>query len=117
MTCMKCGREIPEDAAFCGECLEGMEKYPVKPGTAVNLPPRKEQPILRKASKRRSLPPEDQVRILRRRVRVLAAVVLLLLGFMCFLIEPAAEHYFEEHLKPGQNYSVMPHSTNSTKGA
>ncbi len=116
MTCMKCGREIPEDTAFCGECLEGMEKYPVKPGTAVNLPPRKEQSVLRKTPKRRILAPEEQIKILRGRVRVLAAVVLFLLGVLCFLIKPAVDHYYEEHLKPGQNYSVMPHSTNSTKG-
>ena len=40
MNCVKCGREIPEDQVFCEICLTEMENYPVKPGTAVHIPPR-----------------------------------------------------------------------------
>ena len=38
---MKCGLEIPDGQVFCDGCLEMMDKYPVKPGTPVNILPRK----------------------------------------------------------------------------
>lgn len=41
MQCMKCGVEVPEGQVFCDGCLEVMDKYPVKPGTPVNILPRK----------------------------------------------------------------------------
>ena len=41
MQCMKCGLEIPDTQVFCDGCLEMMDKYPVKPGTPVNILPRK----------------------------------------------------------------------------
>ena len=39
MYCMKCGKEIGEDRVFCDDCLEVMSKYPVRPGTPIQLPP------------------------------------------------------------------------------
>lgn len=36
MTCLKCGRETEQ--TFCEECLRVMDKYPIKPGTIVQLP-------------------------------------------------------------------------------
>ena len=39
MHCMKCGREIKGDGVFCGECLTVMGRYPVKPDTALYIPP------------------------------------------------------------------------------
>ena len=44
MNCLKCGREIDAKDVFCPMCLEDMEKYPVKPGTAVHIPARKDEP-------------------------------------------------------------------------
>ena len=38
--CLKCRREIAEGQVFCDDCLAQMKKYPVKPGTPVNLPKR-----------------------------------------------------------------------------
>lgn len=38
LNCLKCGREIEEGQVFCNDCLVQMAKYPVKPGTAVQLP-------------------------------------------------------------------------------
>lgn len=40
LNCLKCGREIEEGQVFCNDCLVQMAKYPVKPGTAVQLPSR-----------------------------------------------------------------------------
>lgn len=42
--CLKCGKQAAEHNAFCDECLEVMQKYPIKPGTAFQIlkrPPRK----------------------------------------------------------------------------
>lgn len=50
MACLKCGKKTAEQQTFCDECLAVMEKYPVKPGTAIHLPrrdsanPEKKQP-------------------------------------------------------------------------
>ena len=40
MYCMKCGKEVKENQVFCDACLVIMEKYPVKPGTHIQLPHR-----------------------------------------------------------------------------
>lgn len=40
MNCIRCGREIEAEQVFCAECLEDMERHPVKPGTPIQLPVR-----------------------------------------------------------------------------
>ena len=77
MNCLKCGREIDEGQVFCGDCLLDMQKYPVKPGAAVLLPPQaKEEPSQKGPPRRRGKPtPDDQIRSLRIRVRGLAALL------------------------------------------
>jgi hypothetical protein len=56
---MKCGREIDESQVFCTECLDEMERYPVKPGTVVQLPVRPKEIPVRKTTRRRpQLSPE-----------------------------------------------------------
>lgn len=42
--CLKCGKKTEERSVFCSECLEVMERYPVKPGTIVHLPRRQPLP-------------------------------------------------------------------------
>ena len=37
MDCLRCGKKTAEKQSFCEECLAVMEKYPVKPGTAIHL--------------------------------------------------------------------------------
>lgn len=80
MTCMKCGRKIPAGQVFCDGCLEVMEKYPIKPDTAVQLPRRSTQPVQKKQPPRRKqLTPEEQVPLLRRTCRRLMLCVIVLL--------------------------------------
>ena len=40
MDCLKCGKETEEKNVFCADCLAVMARYPVKPGTPVQLPRR-----------------------------------------------------------------------------
>ena len=107
MGCMKCGRDIIEGQVFCSECLEKMERYPVKPGTPVHLPNRrKEAP--KKAPTRRKLSPEEQISRLRRLNRTLSFLLALSLIVSIFLGYIAVLHLMEEEkYAPGQNYTSI----------
>lgn len=106
MACLKCGRDTEAGQVFCETCLEIMEYYPVKPGTTVQLPKRPLNPP-RKAVKRRAPSPEDQIRVLKQRVRILAVCLLVALLIAGLLAVPAYEHLFVQHFRPGQNYSTV----------
>ncbi len=78
---MKCGRELKETRIFCPECLEVMAKYPVKPGTPIQLPNHPQVPAAPvKHSRRKLRKPEEQILRLRSTIRwlVLALAVALL---------------------------------------
>lgn len=106
MACMKCGRDTQDGQVFCETCLELMEWYPVKPGTAVQLPKRQDTPV-RKNIKRRGPTPEDQIKRLRRVIRVLSILLVLMTILVGLTILPAYEHFMEDHFRPGQNYSTV----------
>ncbi len=106
MNCMKCGRELSGDGVFCPDCLAEMEKYPVKPGTVVQIPSRPAVSPARKPVKR-TLSPEEQVRALNRRIRRLwgalifsGLVTLAAIGLAIYGLQDE-----ELHFLPGQNYS------------
>lgn len=108
MNCMKCGREIEQGQVFCQECLLDMEKYPVKPGTAVQLPRRRETTVVKKTRRRANLSLEEQVKLLKKRVRLLTISAILLLALVAALLYPAVSYMLEaEHILPGQNYSAV----------
>lgn len=109
MHCMKCGRETSEERAFCDECLAGMAKYPVKPGTAVQLPRRRDLSSVRRTlPRRKTLTPEEQIRKLRKSQRTLFIMWLVTFVLFCALLYPAVSYILEgEHFRPGQNYSLI----------
>lgn len=106
MTCLKCGRET--DQTFCDLCRAEMEKYPVKPGTIVQLPKDRAAFGKRQQPRRQSVPPEVRItaqrltiRRLRRAVAVLLTLVILL-GLAIFRV------LRNTNARPtGQNYSTM----------
>lgn len=106
MNCMKCGREIPEDDVFCAECLADMEKYPVKSGTVVFIPNRTAQTAVKRVQKR-VLPPEEQIRLLNRRIRRLWGALILsgLLTAAAIGLAVYGLHDEEIQFLPGQNYT------------
>ena len=116
MNCMKCGREIESGQVFCPECLAEMEKYPVKPGIAIQLPKQREAPMFKKtAPRRRVLTPEEQIKRLRRCVRILTALLAACLIAMGLLLYPMVSQLWEDSKpKPGQNYSSVTDSTGET---
>ena len=107
MNCLKCGRELEMEQVFCDDCLLEMEKYPVKPGTVVQLPHRRETTNVRKSQFRRkaNLPLEDQVKSLRFRVRLLTILLAVVSILLILLSYPAIKEILDEDYLPGQNYT------------
>ena len=117
MNCMKCGREIDEPQVFCPDCLAEMEKYPVKPGTVVQLPYRPTYQTVKKLSQRRkpALSLEDQVKYLRRWVWALVMALVLAISLLAGMVYMTWKQQTEKVERlPGQNYSSATSATNST---
>ena len=108
MKCMKCGRDVEPGQVFCPECLKGMEDYPVNPNVTVRIPRRPEPVQNRKASRRRNVSEEEQIRILKKRVRILVWVLVAAVVAIVVLSIPAVQYLLKETISslPGQNYSV-----------
>ena len=114
MNCMKCGQEIDEGQVFCASCLEEMGKYPVKPGTVVQLPRQKPVPVAKKVyTKRRQAPTAEELLVKqKRRFRMLLLAWLLTLALLIALAFPTIRDLLmEEKLLPGQNYTTITSTT------
>lgn len=110
MNCLKCGRKVDEGQVFCTDCLVQMEKYPVKPGTAVVLPSRNESLPARKSSLRFHPGPshEEQLQYLKRRVhRLTLSLAILLLLFAALAFYAGYLLHAQSQPRPGQNYSSV----------
>ena len=110
MNCMKCGRETADDQVFCAGCLEEMERYPVKPGTVVHIPSRGAEEEVRKVSHRKKPLPSVSEQMIRLRkklfwTRIILAVMLLLLGVMCFAVGRVMIEWDAREVI-GQNYTI-----------
>lgn len=117
MSCMKCGRDIEEGQVFCAGCLDIMAKYPVKPGTAVQLHHRKDLAPVRKMATKRKQPasPEDQIRKLKKCILSLVILWLITLALLALTIYPTVEYFSGKHfLLPGQNYTTVTSSDTTT---
>lgn len=106
MYCLKCGRDTENEHVFCDNCLEIMDRYPVKPGTAVHLPHRKDA-AGKKPSRKRTVSPEEQIAGLKktlRRSRICALVLFLALSLVAVLLV----RQFANGDVPaiGQNYTI-----------
>lgn len=112
MKCMRCGRDIEAGQVFCPECLENMSRHPVAPGTPIRIP-RRPDPQLKRAARRKVVPEEEQIRILKKRLRIMAWVLAVTLVLLIALSIPTAVHFAREHnvFLPGQNYSSASGST------
>ena len=106
MGCMKCGKETGQNQVFCDDCLAEMEKYPVKPGTVVQIPNR---PAKKQTHHRRvAVAPEEQIKRLTNRVHRLMLVVIitsaLAILFALLTFDILEKSSMQKLL--GQNYSV-----------
>lgn len=109
MYCLKCGKEVYEDQVFCSDCLSVMEKYPVKPGTAILLPKRREgNTVSRPAPRRKVLTTEEQIQKLRRNIRNLVILWVVTFLMLCAMSVPGIAYLMDQqHFGLGQNYSVI----------
>lgn len=110
MNCMKCGVEIDDGAVFCPRCLADMEKYPVSPGTPIQIPRRPVQEALKKAPARsRTLSPEERLKRLQQVVKwltliLISALILLGLSISLILEDKGAD---DRQDAIGQNYNTV----------
>ena len=115
MNCMKCGRETQEGNVFCQECLTEMEKYPVRPGTVVQLSRRRETVLPKKVVKRHVPTPEEQIKFLRKWAIIASVLVALCVAIIALMFEPTMHYVMDDHYEIGQNYSsVSPTTTPPT---
>ena len=109
MNCLRCGKETQNEQVFCDSCLEDMEKYPVKPGTAVQLPSRQAAESAKKqTSRKRSQKPEEQFLQMRKLIRWLTVIIAALSLLLCITAGMLA--YLLSNQQPsrpaGRNYTT-----------
>jgi len=108
MNCMKCGREIRDDMAFCPKCLERMDKNPVKPNVVVQLPLRRETPVKKAPPRKKVLSPEDQIQRLKKKNRWLTALLcfFLVCTLLLFSLTIGFFRQLDVQKMLGQNYTT-----------
>lgn len=107
MNCLKCGRELEGNDVFCPECLEDMERHPVRINTAVHIP---QQPAKKFGAHRRAgMSAEEQVKRLRRTNQQLKLVLILVIAVAIFFALLAFDVVERSHVNDlwGQNYSIV----------
>ena len=122
MKCMRCGRDTTDQQVFCDDCLADMVRHPVKPDVAVYLPSRRPAEPQRKQIRHRKkdLSAEELVPILRSRIWILSAAVVIL---MLMLGAAAAGVWFannpttdEKIPNIGQNYQTVENNNETPSG-
>ena len=107
MKCMRCSKDTKDSQVFCPECLAVMEQYPVNPNVTVRLPRRSDPQFARKPVRRKLPTEEEQIRSLKKRIRVLSWLLAIALAAVIALSIPTVYHLIEDTATflPGQNYS------------
>ena len=112
MKCLRCGRETEGEQIFCDHCLESMEAYPVKPGTAIQLPRRAAEPSVkknRKHRKKRKLSPEEKLqrsqKVIRRMTISIVVLALALTASIVMLIREISIADVRNMI--GKNYTIQ----------
>lgn len=107
MNCIKCGQETQNENAFCLDCLMEMEKYPVRPGTVVLLPRRRETSIVKKMPKRHVPTAEEQIQFLRKCIMILSVALAVCIVAIVLMFKPTMHYVLDQHVEIGQNYSSV----------
>ena len=76
--CLKCGEKLDDDFKFCDDCLRSMDKYPVKPGTVIQLHRREVVKPQKKATKtKRHTDAEEQIIFLKKALRAMSVLLVI----------------------------------------
>ena len=108
MYCMKCGREVGEDQAFCDKCLKAMDKHPVNPDIVVKLPQRTDAPAKKHLPRKKPLTQDEVILRLKQKTQRLTAAVCLLLALVVLLTFLSIDFFRQLDVQKflGQNYST-----------
>lgn len=108
MGCLKCGKENKRDQVFCPECLQIMERYPIKPGTAIHLPHRQTGPVEKKSEPIQSISDSERIVQLRRIIRWLCATISVVTLLLCLLAALLLHNLTAQSGRPtiGRNYTT-----------
>lgn len=109
MYCMKCGKEIKENQVFCDACLVIMDKYPVKPGTHIQIPQRPQSTANKPVARKKSYTPEEQVQRLRRSVKGLILALICCVLALCLTVTLLVHTVtqYRESASIGKNYNTV----------
>ena len=109
MYCMKCGKEIKENQVFCEACLVIMDKYPVKPGTHIQIPQRPASTAGKPVFRKRILTPEEQILRLRRSMKYLVVALVCSILVLCLTVTMLVRTIavYEENASIGKNYNTV----------
>lgn len=110
MHCLKCGKDTGISNVFCDSCLEKMTAYPVKPDTAIQLPPRAASPAEKKPVRKKNKPSvAELLKVSRKRVLWLSVTVaLLVVGLLISLsLLVHTLDTLEEVQNQGKNYTAV----------
>ena len=111
MNCMKCGRESLSDQVFCEDCLAEMKKYPISPNVPVILPKHEPRSAPKKQLRKKVISPEEQIVILKSRIRLLTILLIAFALLSALLVYPAVQYLQQDHFRPGQNYTSITSKT------
>ena len=110
MYCLKCGTDTKNDGVFCEDCLAVMKRFPVKPGSPIQLYARPESAQKKAPSRKKQLSPEEQVMRLRQFVRVLSiglTATLLALGLTASILLHTLQQEAGTQEHGGKNYTTI----------
>lgn len=85
MKCIRCGKETDENQVFCKECLQDMQRHPVKPETPIHLPNREDR-VPTKRSNFRVAASKWQDQIFRLKYAIVWLVILIILLVMALAL-------------------------------
>ena len=109
MNCLKCGRKLEGDHAFCPKCLEQMAACPVRPDTVIKLPNRQEATPKKPTSRKKVRTPEEQIKHLKK-TNARLIIALCLLAIVASLLVFLSVDYIKQldvQRFLGQNYSTV----------
>lgn len=108
MNCLKCGKETEHGQVFCPDCQNGMQEYPVDPGTVVHLPHR-DPAWDKKPTFEKEQTESEIIAKLRRLIRWLTLTVGILTLLVCLLagLLFAGLGDSSVDLNIGKNYSTV----------
>jgi len=107
--CIKCGKQIEDDQVFCEGCLQIMERYPVKPGTPVQLPNRSASAAKKPAQRKKPLSAKEQNIRLRKLLRWMTTALVVLLLALTVTVSMLVHTVQERDMKGaiGKNYNTI----------